>query len=421
MEQHIYPRWQRRRVEDALKTRRVVLLEGPRQSGKTTLSKAVASGDAVYRTLDDQAMLKTAKGDPVGFVQHGDELMVIDEVQRAPDLLLAIKKDVDENIGHGRFLLTGSANIQSLPSVRESLAGRVAKVRLRTLGMGELGGGSADFIANAFEGRFKTPEHEEGRPPNKDAYIRLAMRGGFPEAVAMENTTAVGGWHRDYLAALVDRDLGDIAEVRRRGSLLKLVEILAAWSSREVDKAKIGAGLTLDGQTLTAPTIEAYINALMALYLVESLEPWRSDDYDRIKKRAKLFMADSGLMSSILNWNYEEVRFDGDLNGKLVETFVYNQLTAILGAQREVYNLFHYRDRAGREVDFLVQNQAGDVLGMEVKAGSAIEKSMFRHLDWFRRNIRTRGGFKGIVLYTGEQVLPFGEDMWAVPISALWA
>ena len=421
----IYQRWQRRAVEEALGIRRVVLLEGPRQSGKTTLSKTFVSGEAVYRTLDDPRSLGFALDDPVGFVRHGDGLMVIDEVQRAPDLLLAVKMDVDANQRYGRYLLTGSVHIQSLPTVRESLAGRIRKVRLRPLGEGEVLGGSPGFIRDAFDGAFRLPATRlpatRGTDPgvdarDRDAYIALAMRGGFPEVVGIEDARDARKWHEDYLAALVDRDLRDIANIGRKDGLVKLVEVLAAWSSKEADISKIGAS-----PPISRPTIESYINALEALYVVERVRPWHSNDYSRITKRDKIFMTDSGFMSSVLKWTFEGVRTDGDLAGKLIETFVFNQLSAILEAQKDTHDLYHYRDRDGREVDLLVQNGNGDILGIEVKAGSVPQRSMLKHLDWFKRNLAAGRNFKGVVLYTGDQVVSYGDDMWAVPIRSLWA
>ena len=414
-----YARWQTKKIYEALKTRRIVFLEGSRQCGKTTLSKGLTTNQTIYRTLDDPTLLRAAHEDPSGFVRHGNELMIIDEVQRVPNLLLAIKKDVDENQKWGRFLLTGSANIQSLPSVKESLAGRISKVRLRPLALGEIHNKTPDFIINAFNGVFNTATYDPrlGKMvDNKDTYISLAMHGGYPEAIKLESEQDIRRWHKDYLVALIDRDLKDIIEIRRKNSLHTLVQVLAAWSSKEMDISKIGASLSL-----ARTTIETYINALESLYLVERVRPWHKTDYDRVKRRDKLFMTDTGLMSSTLKWQFEKVQFDGDLNGKLVETFVFNQLSSILDAQNGDYELYYYRDREKREVDFIIENEAGDILGIEVKSGSVVDKSMFKHLEWFRNNLAGAHSFKAIVLYSGEHVVSFGENMWAVPINSLWA
>ncbi len=408
----VYSRWQDSMMRAALKSRRVLILAGPRQCGKTSLAKLLVSSKAIYRTLDDLALLESALSDPQGFVRHGDELMIIDEVQRAPKLLQAVKQEVDTRQSPGRFLLTGSANIQCLPGVTESLAGRVRKIRLRTLARGEIEGTRPQFLAEAFKGKFSRFQSTQ----DKEAYIQDALSGGYPEAIRMSSDRERRRWHQDYISSLMERDLKDIVNIKRQESMMRLLEILAAWSSKFIDISSIGSSLGL-----SRPTIEAYINALEALYLVERLHPWAKTDYDRVSKKDKLFMTDTGLMSSILGWTLEKVRLDGDLNGKLLETFVFTQLMALLEAQEEYYRLYHYRDREKREIDFLVENEAGDLLGIEVKSGSTVGRDTFASLRWFKEHMAKGHRFKGIVLYTGEHILPFGEDLWAVPIQALWA
>lgn len=414
-----YPRWQTEIVEQALKTRRVLVLAGPRQCGKTTLAQGLSSPKTIYRSLDDDALMEAAQADPREFVRHGDELMIIDEVQRVPALLRAVKQDVDENQAPGRFLLTGSANIQSLPGVTESLAGRMRKVRLRPLTMGEICRREPTFISNAFEGRFQSFEakrHGNELIYTKNTYIREALKGGYPKAIRLQEPKEIRCWYRDYSKALLERDLKDIAQIKRKDSMAKLLEVLAAWSSKFMDISSI-----CKATGLSRPTVESYINALEALYLVERARPWHKSDYDRIGKQEKLFMTDGGLMASILRWQFGKVQMDGERNGKLVETFVFNQLAAILEAQQDLYQLYHYRDREKREIDFIIENEDGAILAIEVKAGSAISKGTFKQMQWFRENLAAGRDFKGIVLYTGENILSFGKNLWAVPISSLWA
>jgi len=415
---HTYPRWQAPLIKKALSTRRVLVLEGPRQCGKTTLVKALSGPHAIYRTLDDQTLLNAAISDPQGFVRHGNELMIIDEIQRAPSLLQAIKKDVDENQQPGRFLLTGSAHIQSLTGATESLAGRVRKMRLRPLSIGELYEKEPDFLQRAFRGEFVPHVLRAPREQflyDKDAYLSLAFKGGYPEVLHLESEKERILWHEDYLNALIERDLKEITHIRRKDSMKKLIEVLAAWSSKFMDIASLCKSLSI-----ARPTIESYINALEALYLVERVRPWHKTDYDRIGKQEKLFMTDTGMMASVLRWRLDQVRLDGDLNGKLMETFVFNQLSSILDTQENTYTLYHYRDREKREVDFLIERDDGPILGIEVKAGSVVTNDMFKHLKWFRNNIAPDQKFIGIVAYTGEQVVSFGESLWAVPISCLF-
>lgn len=403
-------------VLDSLQTRRVVVLAGARQCGKTTVAKAINQArGAIYRTLDDVALLSAARTDPHGFVAHGDGLMVIDEIQRAPALLQAIKKEVDENPAPGRFLLTGSTNIQSNPNVTESLAGRVAIQRLRPFAVGEMARVAPNFLARTASEDWSGLASSFGGLVGKDVVLQLAMRGGYPEVQALSDK-GVRRWHQDYIGALMARDLQDIAHIRRKDSMAKLLEVLAAWSSKLMDVSAIGGQLSL-----ARPTLEAYINALEALFLVERVRPWSQTDYQRVSRQDKLLMTDTGLMASLLRWQFDKVRMDADPSGKLVEGFVFAQLAAQLDAQDEPHSLTHYRDREQREIDFVVETPDGMTVGIEVKAGSAVGASSFKHLVWFReRMLKDKTRFIGLVLYTGDQVLRFGEHLWAVPMHALW-
>ena len=235
-------RWQEKSVKNSLATRRILILAGARQCGKTTLVRMLATTNTIYRTLDDPTLLRAAEADPQGFVTHDNALMIIDEVQRVPELLQAIKQDVDTNQQPGRFLLTGSANIQSLPAVKESLAGRSRKIHLRPLAMGEIHANPPGFITQAFAGKFyphqvQTTAGNQHNGYDKDAYLRCAMHGGYPEVRRLQTDRAMRAWHKDYLAAMVERDLRDITNIRRQDAMKKLIQILAAWSSKLMDIA----------------------------------------------------------------------------------------------------------------------------------------------------------------------------------------
>lgn len=408
----LYIRWQKSILEKAIKTRRVLLLSGARQCGKTTLAKQLATADTTYRTLDDLAIRQLAEVDPHGFVKHTGKMLIIDEVQRVPALLSAIKLIVDEDTQPGQYLLTGSANITSLPGVQESLAGRIRKVRLRPLAQGELLGGAPTFLEKAFKLSF--PEQKKSIYDRK-AILELAFRGGFPEAIALDETERQQ-WHRDYMAALLERDLSDITHISRHSAMRELVRTLAAWSGKFMDISAIGSGLSI-----RRPTLESYINALEALYIIERVQPWTRTDYERVGKQTKLYMADPGLMASILRWRMAQVELDSDRSGKLIETFIFNELASQIDANNGRYELFHYRDREQREIDFLIERDDQVLLGIEVKAGSAISAADFKHLKWFRDNIAKNRPFYGIVLYSGEFAGSMGDNLWAVPFGALWA
>ena len=407
---HLYSRWQRHKIEQAMATRRVVLLVGARQCGKTTLAKQLITEETAYLTLDDTTLREAAENDPQNFVKHKLKTLIIDEIQRAPSLLPAIKKVVDEETQPGQYLLTGSANIQALPSTQESLAGRVSKVRLRPLTQGEIKGNKPDFLTHAFSQSFNFHWNFY----EKDAIIEMAFQGGFPEALTLEGRNQKK-WYRDYIEALLERDLQDVAKIHRYDAMRELTKVLAAWSSKFLDTSAISSGLSIH-----RPTVATYINALEALYIVERVLPWTKTDYDRVGKQSKLFMTDSGLMSSILSWNRDQIRFDSDRLGKLMETFIFNELASQIDASEEEYELYHYRDRAKREIDFLIEHDDQAILGIEVKSSSSIQKKDFNHLEWFQENLSKDKPFVGIVLYSGNMPLSFGQNLWAIPISMLW-
>lgn len=406
-----YQRWQSETIKHALKTRRVVLLNGPRQCGKTTLAKQLISSKVQYLTLDDVTLREAATRDPQGFVQHEYTTLIIDEIQRAPSLLIAIKKIVDEDTRSGQYLLTGSANIQSIPSVQESLAGRITKIRLKTLSQGEIQGSQPGFLEYAFNQNFKYAY----KPATQEEIIRMAVGGGFPEAIQLPGRDQ-RKWHLDYVEALLERDLQDIAHIQKHDVMKRLIEILAAWSSKYMDIAAICSGLSLRRETL-----EAYINALESLYLVERVPAWRKTDYDRVGKKPKIFMADSGLMFSLLSWNREQIRYQSDPLGKLMETFAFNEISAQVGVHSEFYELFHYRDREQREIDLIVEREDQSLLGIEIKSASVVTKNDFKHLLWFKNNLSPKKPFVGVVLYTGNSLISFGEGLWAVPFPMVWA
>lgn len=409
---NLYSRWQKKNIQGALKTRRVVLLNGSRQCGKTTLAKQLVEKTTIFRTLDDLAMRQLAENDPQSFVKHDGRTLIIDEIQHVPALLSAIKKVVDEDTRPGQFLLTGSANIQSLPGIQESLAGRIRKIRLRPLAQGELLSAKPLFLQRAFRQSFS----KQGGPTyDRKAILAMAFRGGFPEAIKLKETER-RKWHRDYISALLERDLQDIARINRQSALQELIRILAAWSGKYIDITAICAGLSI--QRLT---VESYLNALEALYLVERVSPWTQTDYARVGKQTKLFMTDCGLMASLLRWRMEQVELDADRSGKLIETFVFNEIAAQIDASDGEYELFHYRDREQREIDLLIEREDHALLGIEVKAGSAIGPSDFKHLKWFKENIAKKRPFVGVVLYAGELAGSMGKNLWAVPFTYLFS
>ena len=403
-------RWQENSLKDALNSRRVVILSGARQCGKTTTSKTIVDNDCIFRTLDDTTLLTAAQSDPKSFIKHSKKTMIIDEVQRVPELITAIKKTVDENTKYGQYLLTGSVNLQTLPTVKESLAGRVKKIRLRPLSQGEIIENNPNFL-----NRLSKLDFVDNSDFDKESLLELMFKGGYPEPLFMNNQKDRTSWYKDYLNTIIEYDLKDIANIKRQDTLKDLMAIIASFSSKFIDKSKITTSMGIANQTL-----DTYLGVLENTYLVDKLSPYLKTDYERVNKQSKYFVSDAGLMCSVLNWKIDDLILDSDKNGKLFETYVYNQLISQVDLENFDYSLYHYRDREKREIDFIIQDSNNTIYGIEVKSGTLISKDHFKHLKWFKNNLAKDKKFVGIVLYSGENVVPFGENMFAIPINNLW-
>ena len=409
-----FERFSAEHILKALQVSRIVLLSGARQTGKTTLLKALSSSEYAYRTLDDPVLLDLARSDPVSFIPKQGDKMMIDEVQRVPELLPVLKMRSDETNEKGRYLLSGSADVTALPDARESLAGRIRKVRLRGLCQAEIERNPQhSFLEKAFGDRSFRDDPEL----TKADVIGRALRGGFPEAAMTDDPQDRNGWYRAYIDALMTRDLQDILQIRRFDTMRQLFSLLAAWSSKEMRVSDIAAKLGV-----SRPTVDSYINVLSLMYMCDRLPPWLDTDYERIAKHEKIFMTDCGLAASLLDWTADSVEIDADKCGKLVETFVYNELAALIGfSAAGDYSLYHYRDRVQHEIDFILKKRStGQLVGIEVKAGYVARTDAFKHLKYFKKTIVPDKDFTGIVLYTGPHAIAYADNMYLTPMSALW-
>jgi predicted AAA+ superfamily ATPase len=406
-----YARWLAESVENALKSRRIVVLSGARQTGKTTLSRQIFNNTVDYRSLDDTDMFRFATSDPKGFVMNKSETMIIDEIQKVPALIPEIKLAVDKDNRPGQYLLTGSANILTLPAISDSLAGRVKYLQLRPLTQGEIAGKRPSFLKKAFDKNF--PLKIEGY--NKADIIDLAFRGGYPEAVKIDDLNARKEWHTDYIKTILERDLKDIANINRHDALRELVKILASWSGKFMELTQVMSSMAINKITL-----DTYINTLISMYMFEKVPAWLKTDYERVGKKAKFYAADTGIMTSALDWNPKEVFMNEDRSGKLIETFVFQELSAQTGLESQ-YSLSQYRDREKREIDFLIERADGSLLGVEVKAGHNVSIDDFKAQIWFKENIiKGKKTYIGLVLYSGERVINFADDLIAAPTASLW-
>lgn len=400
-------RWIKEDLLTALRSRRGVHLTGARQSGKTTLSAMLNITKVRRRSLDDESLIMAAKLSPWEFSRRANgETFIIDEIQKVPELLNAIKMHVDEDTERAQYLLTGSSNLRFGKMIKDSLAGRFATVRLHTLAAAEINGRRPDFFERIFRGDFPDGTTSFGKA---DA-IRAAFTGGYPEQLEL-STKERRRWFKDYLNDLLTKDVKDITEIRKMDTLQSVAEWLLSHSAQfftiEDLCAKTG---------ISKVTAENYMEALRALYLFDKIPAWNKGDYDRIGKRAKWMAADTGMIANILKWNEDDMMTDPRA-GKMLESWVGHELQVQADANGE-YELNHYRDRHGHEIDFIVKDEAGNELGIEVKAGAAVGPGDFRHLQWFAKNMAQKK-FTGVVLHTGREVLSFGEGFYAVPFGML--
>lgn len=406
----LIPRLAAHRVKQALKDTPVVMVTGPRQAGKTTLVRAFAGRDRVYVTLDDDTVLAGVRSDPVGFLR-GLDRAVIDEVQRAPELLRAIKRSVDDDRRPGRFLLTGSANVLALPQVSESLAGRMEVVSLLPLSQVEIRGVKPSFLKMAFAGRIVSPRHLLVG----DDLVNTILTGGYPEMLRRRDLPRRQAWAREYVKALLQRDVHDIADVEKLDGMSHLFRALAHHSGGLVNFAQVGGRVGLDDKTA-----RKYIAIFEQLFIVRRVEPWLRNRLKRLVKTPKLHFLDSGLLATTLGATAARIAKDRALLGSLLEAFVFSEILKQAEWFGEDCAVHHYRDKDQDEVDIVVENPAGEVVGIEVKAAATVGAGDFSGL----RKLADSCGDElklGVVLYDGAQVVSFGARMIAAPVACLWA
>jgi predicted AAA+ superfamily ATPase len=405
----MYPRFIDHRAREALTDTRVVMIVGPRQSGKTTLAEGLAGGGMEFLTLDDATTLAAARDDPVGFVR-GLDRAVIDEVQRAPELLLAIKRSVDADRRPGRFLLTGSANLMTLPRVADSLAGRMEVVRLLPLARCEVQGSPATFLDRAFRGEVPAV----GTVVVGTDLVETVLAGGYPEALQRRSWPRRQGWYLDYVDAIVQRDVRDVAQIEQVHQMPRLLRVLAHHAGQLVNYSGLGAPLGMNHVTA-----QKYVGVFEQLFLVRTLPPWHASALKRLTKTPKLHFLDPGLLAALRDLSPDRLRFERTLLGVPLETFVYSELLKLASWAGDRLEFSHFRDKEKNEVDIVVEDRRGRVVGVEVKAAATVTRSDFGGL----RKLADACGDRfvaGFVLYDHDTVVPFGDRLFAVPLSSLW-
>jgi predicted AAA+ superfamily ATPase len=409
----IYQRFTKDSLLEALQDTPVVLIHGSRQCGKTTLAQSIGELHGYhYITLDDDNQLQAAKYDPVGFVQGMPEKVIIDEIQRAPELFTSIKASVDKNRKPGRFILTGSANVLLLPQLADSLAGRMEIIHLRPLAGSEIANVKPTLIQQLFEADF-------GNNMNTNRYSRLGeslaeyiCTGGYPAAIKRNSDKRRNIWYRDYIASILQRDIKDISNIKNLEILPKLLTLSASQTARLFNASDLAAPFGI-----SRPTIRDYLALLEQIFLIEQLQPWHSNRLSRLIKTPKMHMTDTGLACSLMGINSQSLWQDKALLGQLLETFIYQELRKYADWHDEALSFFHFRNKDKVEVDIIIE-QNRKLVGVEIKAAATITSSDFKGLRKLQ-DATAEQFAAGVVFYDGENILPFGERLFALPISML--
>jgi len=394
---------------------RVIVINGPRQCGKTTLLHQVrAARGGTIVSLDDPAVLAAARTDPVGFVDGRTGPLLIDEVQLAGDpLVRAIKAVVDRDPRPGQFILAGSTQFLTVPVLSESLAGRAHIIDLWPLSQGELQGTTERFIDRLF-----TPD---SRAPTTAAelragYLERVCAGGFPEVLRRSTRRARSSWLASYLRTVVERDVTEVSQARHIDDMPRLLRYLAAMTAQELNAASLAHQVGLSDDT-----VRRYLPILETVYLVHRVPAWSRNLTAKVKKHPKVHLTDTGLAAHLLGVSADALGAPvAPAAGPLLETFVVNEIAKQRTWAETEVRLHHFRDRDGAEIDLIIEADDGRVAGIEVKATATVTSGDFQHLVHVRDKLGEAFA-TGVVLYTGANQLSFGDRLIALPVATLWS
>ncbi|MDO4938135.1 MAG: AAA family ATPase [Sutterellaceae bacterium] len=410
-------RWAQKDLDKAMASHRVVSVVGCRQSGKTTMLENANLPNSQFFSLDSTETLQSIQNDINYFLRaRQGQTLILDEVQKEPALIGEIKYIVDRNPDRGQFVLSGSADYRKIPGATESLAGRSTFVRVRTLSEAEKRGGNPLFLESLFAG--KLPKKMTFDACYKDEVARWAIAGGFPELASNNDIESRARWYRAYVDNQVILDMRNQWGFRKSDLLKNLLTHASVFSSKLLSTKSI-----CELHKASWETINNYLSALEAMYLIEKLPGWATNDYDTPGTTPKLFMTDSGLMAHLMAVFSESQLLNadqasGDKLGKLVETWIYNQLKSEIELH-PLWSISHMRTKS-HEIDFLVFDEQQRFIAIEVKASETVRTEDFKHLHWLRSLVGPEKFVKGIVLYAGQKVFAAGNDCYGLPMSAFW-
>jgi hypothetical protein len=397
---------------EALTDSPVVLIHGARQTGKSTLVKQIAESDypAKYLTFDDMSILSAAQNSPNDFIENYKENIIIDEVQRVPDIFLAIKSFVDKNRNAGKFILTGSANVLLLPKVSESLAGRIEILNLFPLSQSEISGTQNNLIDKLFANKFKTVEDSR----KKNDLVNRVMAGGFPEMLNRKDRKRQNAWFKSYITTMLQRDVRDISNIEKLSDLPRLLSLFASRAGTLLNFAELSRS-----SAIPQTTLKRYVTLFEAIFLIKLLPAWSGNLSKRLIKTPKLYLNDTGLLSYLIGFEANKVMSDPLSWGRLLENFVLMELVKQASWSEFDLSLYHYRSASGQEIDFVIEKNDGKLSAVEVKAAAKVSAKDFNHIKTFADETGNKF-LNGVIFYTGKEIIPFAKNMFAIPIDQLW-
>ena len=423
----LIPRHQQPRLERLLDAFRVVVLHGPRQCGKSTLARLIAQArDGTYTTLDNEATLDAALSDPATFVAEQRFPLVIDEIQLGGDRIVrAVKQAVDATQQTGRYLLTGSTNFLTVPTISESLAGRAAIAELWPLSQAEITATAressvtprtAEVLHNWFDGK---PRLEGRSTTSRSDYLELVCRGGFPEVLGMNPADRLV-WFESYATTVIGRDIVALGDIRRAAALPRILALAAASTATAVNVTNWSRRLGID-----RATVESYLEWMRRVFLVAEAPSWGRGRVGRVTHRARLHLTDTGLTAALRGVDAEAMQpLTATMTGALTETFVFNEITRLASANDMGIAVQHFRNKDGREVDAVLERPDGAIVAIEVKASASPRRADLAHVAWLRDRLDdvAPGSFRcGILLHAGPTRHSMSDRLFSLPIDSLWS
>lgn len=398
-------------LNEALKIAPCVLLTGARQVGKSTLSLTL---DYEYRVFDDLAQREAVLTDPLGYVAGLPKPIVLDEIQKAPNALEAIKLDIDKDRVNGHFLLTGSANVLDMKATKDTLAGRIVEVSMWPLSQKELNHKPSDNLINTL---FKKGINGLTVPNSisYEALLTAMVLGGYPEVHKIDSELGRSLWFNSYISTYVERDIRDVGELRDITAFIRFFNVLAPRSGGLLNKSSLANDVGL-----SEATANNYLSMLDMIYQISLLPAFNSNISKRFIKAPKFYLTDSGVLCHLLGIQSAQELHDSNYKGSVVETFVYSELLKHLSYASLKADIYHYRTNDQKEIDFIIERN-DQLLAIEVKSGKSVSKEAFKHIADLQS--KTTKKVLGIVFYAGEHLLSFSEDgqqRYAVPMNVFF-